>query len=107
MSSNTRIEPINRILLLLLLLYDSVLTKFNRCIIMDDETYGSWIRSNYQENSFMFQRFVVVFLADTNILGMTSIQKKVMIYQSIYSCGREGKAFVTDSTINSVGWPER
>ena len=82
-------------------LYDNILTKFNGCILMDDETYVK-----VDTNQIPGQKFYVA----SKRLGVTDkykfikvgkYGKKLLVWQSICSCGGKSKAFVTSSTLTS------
>lgn len=82
-------------------LYDSVLTNFGGCVLMDDETYVkcdfrqlpahryySAIRRGNVANKFKF-------------LNQDKFAKKLLIWQALCSCGRKSRAFITPRTLNS------
>lgn len=83
------------------LLYDTTLTKFNGCIIMDDETYVKLDTNQIPGKKFYVSTNRGDVPSRYKYVRLEKYPKKVMIWQAICSCGRKSKAFVTDSTINS------
>lgn len=82
-------------------LYDTVLTKFNGCIIMDDETYVKLDTKQLPGKKFYVSNVRGGVQTRYKYVRLDKYAKKVMIWQAICSCGLKSKAFVTDSTINS------
>ena len=87
-------------------LYEEVLTKKNRCIMMDDETYIkvnvklipglNYYVSNIQGN--VDDKFKFVYC--------DKITKKLMIWQVICICGLKGEFFGVPVSINPPNCPE-
>lgn len=83
------------------LLYERVLTKFDGCILMDDETYVKMDYKQIPGRKFYLatgrgdvpSRYKFVF-AD-------KFARKLMIWQGICSCGLKTKVFITSHTMTS------
>ena len=83
------------------LLYDKILTKFDGCILMDDETY---VKLDFQQ--LPGQKF---YAADKRgcvpekykYQKCDKFAKKVMIWQGICSCGSKTDVFITSETMTS------
>jgi transposase len=83
------------------LLYDRVLTKFNGCLLMDDETY---VKTDFKQ--IPGPKFYVAKLRGHVSLKYKYVQvekfaKKVLIWQAICSCGMKSRGFGTKSNMNS------
>lgn len=82
------------------LLYDEVLTKFEGCIIMDDETY---VKCDFKQ--IPGKKFYVSTIRGNvpnkyKYVLQDKFAKKFLIWQGICSCGLKSKIFVTSSTMN-------
>lgn len=82
-------------------LYDQVLTKFNGCLLMDDETY---VKADFKQ--LPGQKFYLATArgdvpAKFKFVFADKFARKYMIWQGICSCGRKTKVFITDKTFNS------
>ena len=83
------------------LLYDKVLTKFNGCILMDDETY---VKMDFKQ--IPGPRFYVAKLrgrvnSKYKYIQVDKFAKKVLIWQAICSCGKKSQGFGTKLCMNS------
>lgn len=83
------------------LLYDNVLTKFEGCLIMDDETY---VKADFKQ--LPGQKFYVASMRGNvpskyKFVCQDKYAKKYMVWQAICSCGRKSRAFVTSQTMTS------
>jgi transposase len=83
------------------ILYENVLTKFDGCILMDDETY---VKTDFKQ--VPGQKFYVSthrgYVADKykHIL-VDKFAKKFMVWQAICSCGLKTDVFITSSYMTS------
>ena len=82
-------------------LYDTVLTKFNGCILMDDETY---VKCDYKQIPG-HQYYVSTIRGNVpdkfKYVCQDKFAKKIMVWQAICSCGLKSKPFLTSSTMNA------
>lgn len=82
-------------------LYDEVLTKFNGCIVMDDETYVKVDPKQIPGQMFYVARKRLGVPDKYKFVQVCKYGKKLLIWQSICSCGMKSKAFVTTGTMKS------
>lgn len=83
------------------LLYETVLTKFNGCFLMDDETY---VKCDYKQipgRQYYVSKIRGNVPDKYKYVYQEKFAKKLMIRQGICSCGMKSKVFVTSSTMNS------
>lgn len=81
--------------------YDQVLTKFNGCLLMDDETY---IKADFKQipgQKFYLSKARGDVPAKFKFVFVEKFASKHMIWQGICSCGQKTKAFITKETMNS------
>lgn len=82
-------------------LYDKVLTKFNGCIIMDDETYVKVDPKQIPGQTFYVAKKRLGVPDKYKFVQICKFGKKLLIWQAICSCGMKSKAFVVTSTMTS------
>ena len=82
-------------------LYDTVLTKFKGCIVMDDETYVKVYTNQIPGRKFYVAEKRLGVANKYKFVNVDKYGKKLLVWQAICSCGRKNKAFVTSSTFNS------
>lgn len=81
-------------------LYTNFLTKLDGCIIMDDETY---VKNDFKQlpgKTFYVATAKNALQKKYRQVAMKKFAKKYLVWQSICSCGKKSKAFVTMGTVN-------
>lgn len=82
-------------------LYDNVLTKTSRCILMDDETY---VKLDFQQiagYNYYYSTFRGGVANRFKFKIFSKYGKKMMIWQAICSCGRRSTSYVVPRTMNT------
>lgn len=82
-------------------LYDQVLTKFDGCILMDDETYVKADFGQIPGQKFYLATARGDVPAKFKFVFADKFARKYMIWQGICSCGQKTKVFLTDKTMTS------
>lgn len=83
-------------------LYEQVLTKFNGCIIMDDETYVKMDVKQLPGRTFYVAKMRGAVDDRYKYIKLDKFgKKKVLIWQAICSCGLKSRPFLTFSTMTS------
>jgi len=83
------------------LLYDEILTKFDGCLVMDDETYVKVDQGQIPGQKFYVATHRLNVPDKYKYVKVDKFGKKLLIWQAICSCGLKSKAFVTSKTLNS------
>ena len=78
-----------------------MLTKFNGCIIMDDEMYIKYDFKQLPGPKFYTSIVRVRVSNKFKYKLLDKFGKKLLLWQVICSCGLRSRAFVTSSTLNS------
>lgn len=82
------------------ILYEQVLTKFNGCIIMDDETYVKMDVKQLPGRNFYVAKIRGGVAERYKYDKLDKFGKKVLVWQAICSCGLKSRPFVTHSTMS-------
>ena len=82
-------------------LYDEVLTKFNGCIIMNDETYTNCDFKQLPGPKFYTSIVRGRVSNKFKYKSLDKLGKNLLFWQAICTCGLRSRAFVTSSTLNS------
>lgn len=82
-------------------LYDQVLTKFDGCLLMDDETYVKADFGQIPGQKFYLATARGDVPAKFKFVFADKFARKFMIWQGICSCGKKTKVFVTNKTMTS------
>ena len=82
-------------------LYDTILTKFNDCLMLDDETYVKIDQKQIPGQKFYISDKRLNVPSKFKYIKLDKFGKKLLIWQAICSCGRKSKSFVTSSTITA------
>lgn len=82
-------------------LYNKVLTKFNGCLIIDDETYVKVDQKQIPGQTFYVAKKRLDVPNKYKFVQVCKFGKKLLIWQAICSCGMKSKAFVTATTLTS------
>lgn len=83
------------------LLYDKFLTKFEGCILMDDETYVKMDFKQLPGQKFYASQFRGNVPKKFKYVLQDKFAKKAMIWQAICSCGIKSRTFVTSETMKA------
>lgn len=83
------------------LLYDKFLTKFEGCILMDDETYVKADFNQLPGSKFYYSTMRGNVPAKYKFVMHDKFAAKFMIWQAICTCGLRSQVFVTKSTMNA------
>lgn len=83
------------------LLYNMVLTKNEGCLMMDDETYVKCDFRQLPGQKFYVSQFRGNVLPKYKYVLQDKYAKKMMIWQTICSCGKKSRSFVTNATMTS------
>lgn len=83
------------------LLQDNVLTKFNGCLIMDDETYLKCDHKQIPGRKFYYSSKRLNVSSKFKYVQVEKYAKKMLIWQAICSCGIKSRPFFTAKTLNS------
>lgn len=84
-----------------ILLYDKVLTKFNGCLLMDDETFIKMDTNQLPGQKFYIASKRLNAPEKFKFIKMSKFAKKVMVWQAICSCGMKSSPFITSLTMNT------
>lgn len=82
-------------------LYDEVLTKFNGCLIIDDETYVKLDQGQVPGQKFYVSDKRLNVPDKFKFIQLEKYGKKVLIWQTVCSCGLKSRSFATCATLNS------
>lgn len=82
-------------------LYDDVLTKFDGCILMDDETYVKMDSKQLPGQKFYSATARCNVPKQFKYVLQDKFPRKGMIWQAICSCGIKSRTFITSGTMNS------
>lgn len=82
------------------LLYTLVLTKFQGCVVMDDETYVKFDFKQIPGQKFYLSTIRGNVPNKFKYVLQDKYAKKLMIWQAICSCGIKSRAFVTSSKMD-------
>jgi hypothetical protein len=83
------------------LLYENVLTIFDGCILMDDETYVKCDFRQIPGQKFYYSTMRGNVPKKYKSILVDKFAKKYLVWQGICSCGLKTKAFLTSANINS------
>lgn len=83
------------------LLYENVLTKFQGCIMMDDETYVKMDFKQLPGQKFYASTIRGNVPKKFKYVLQDKYARKAMIWQAICSCGIKSRIFVTNETMNA------
>lgn len=87
-------------------LYEKVLTKYNGCILMDDETYVKMDFGQIPGNKFYLAKRKGNVAGRFKFVFADKFARKLMIWQGICSCGKKTKTFITGDTMNGNVYKE-
>lgn len=87
-------------------LYQQVLTKYQGCLLIDDETYVKMDFGQLPGQKFYMATARGNVPAKFKFAFMDKFAKKLMIWQGICSCGAKTKVFVTNKTMDSKLYKE-
>lgn len=82
-------------------LYDEVMTKFNGCLVMDDETYVKMDFAQLPGRGFYVAIKRLAVSDKFKFQRLEKYSKKVLIWQSICSCGEKSRPFFTTRTLDT------
>lgn len=82
------------------MLYNKVLTKFNGCILMDDETYVKMDFGQLPGHKCYMSKLKGGVPNRFKFVFADKFARKLMVWQGICSCGKKTKVFITGSTMN-------
>lgn len=85
-------------------LYDVLLQKPNRCILMDDETYVKLDTSTLPGPQFFNAEQMTDVPDDVRYIRTEKFGKKVLVWQAICSCGLKSSSYFTTGTINGENY---
>lgn len=86
------------------LLYNMVLPKFARCILMDEETCVKMDFKQIPGQKFYTETARCNVPSKFKIILHDKYAKKIMIWQAIYSCGKRSQPYLTTSTMKSENY---
>lgn len=87
-------------------LYEQILTKYNGCILMDDETYVKLDFGQIPGQKFYLAKRKGDAPGKFKFVFADKFARKLMIWQGICSCGRKTKVFITGATMNGQLYKE-
>lgn len=87
-------------------LYDQVLTKYQGCLLLDDETYVKMDFGQLPGQKFYLATARGDVPAKFKFMFMDKFAKKMMIWQGICTCGAKTPVFVTTKTMDSKLYKE-